>query len=118
MPFDREMSRSMWFCCKVLPETSYREFRPFSGGTIEQRLNEGSLGDNVVPTDPLSPALFSSSGRLNIRVKSGHKGQKASLDLLNSAESGSFRTSAPNSWHAETQSSMEKGRFADYIWPQ
>jgi hypothetical protein len=52
MPFDREMSRSMWFCCKVLPETSYREFRPFSGGTVEQRLNEGSLGDNVVPTDP------------------------------------------------------------------
>ena len=52
MPFDREMSRSMWFCCKVLPETSYPEFRPFSGGTVEQRLNEGSLGDNVVPTDP------------------------------------------------------------------
>src|SRR3954470_15215943 len=53
---------------KFCPRQSYREFRPFSGGNIEQRIDEGGLGDNVVPTDPFhlsfspSPEFHNQSG--------------------------------------------------------
>jgi hypothetical protein len=35
---------------KFCPRQSYREFRPFSGGDVEQGIDEGGLGDDVVPT--------------------------------------------------------------------
>jgi hypothetical protein len=38
---------------KFCPRQSYREFRPFSGGDVEQGIDEGGLGDDVVPTNPL-----------------------------------------------------------------
>jgi hypothetical protein len=39
---------------KFCPRQSYREFRPFSGGDVEQGIDEGGLGDDVVPTNPFT----------------------------------------------------------------
>src|SRR3954452_24492949 len=47
----RRWGKARGSVAKFCPRQRYRDFKPFSGGHVEQRTDKGGLGDNVVAVD-------------------------------------------------------------------